>query len=890
MSHLPGTKIIPQAFMLEVSTSGERLPLDRDELILGSGPDCDLCLNEPTAAPCHARFVRRNNSFEVQTLDSEAGLWIAGKPISQQLLRHGDRITLSPQLSLTFLVVAPLQSPEQILPLNFGDRNAFTLGRDAHNDMVIDHLTVSAFHARIDRQDNGWTITDLDSSNGTFINGEKIIGQRPLHVGDTIQIGPHRLDFNPDGTLLFANEAGNLSLNALHLVKTIPRGFPLLQRSRVRLLNNISLSIQPREFVAIVGSSGAGKSTLLDALSGFRPAEEGEVLVNQHDLYTNFNAYRTAIGYVPQDDIIHQELTVTQALDYAARLRLPADTTVQERRQRVNDVLIDLELTHRRHVLVKNLSGGQRKRVSIGVELLTKPSLFFLDEATSGLDPGTEFQMMNLLRKLANQGRTILLITHATKNVMMCDQVVFLAKGGRVAFFGPPAEALDYFEVEDFDQIYLKVEQGAQEWQERYSQSPQYQKYILERQRDLPVDLPGKQHPRPVQPPAATQSKGVPAWRQFLILTQRNLTILFQDRVSLALMLALAPLLGVLDFVMWKRDLFDPQRGDAGQSFTMAFVSVLIAVIVGSLATMRELVKEAEIYRRERMVGLKIFPYIFSKVGLAIVLALYQAAIFLLTKLLSVQITTSLWTIAALYLTLLLSTLGGMIMGLLVSAFSPSQNVAPLLTILVLVPQITFAGAIIPLNTFGGAGQLISSLTITRWAFGAMVTLTEVGQDVAQDPCWQLSEPTRKALTEAQKQSCQCLGPQIFSRCNFPGIKREYVPAVDQPEPPRPQAPGDPPALPDNPFDSDYRDQVEAYSDRAKTYDRAMRTWQDQFTDWKEKRGTAIATAEALIKRFHDTQGNNFAVPVPLYWGIMAGIMTVMLAALLLIQKWKDIL
>jgi ABC-type multidrug transport system ATPase subunit len=186
---------------------------------------------------------------------------------------------------------------------------------------------------------------------------------------------------------------------------------------------------------------------------------------------------------VPQDDIIHKELTVSQALDYAARLRLPADTTPAERARRVIEVLETLNLTERKNVPIQKLSGGKRKRVSIGVELLTQPGLFFLDEATSGLDPGTESQLMRLLRQLADEGHTILLITHATKNVMLCDQVAFLAKGGHLAYYGPPEEALKYFGVQDFDAIYQKLEgeQTPHAWDEKYRQSPQFKEYVVER-------------------------------------------------------------------------------------------------------------------------------------------------------------------------------------------------------------------------------------------------------------------------------------------------------------------------------------------------------------------------------------------------------------------------
>ncbi|WP_239651651.1 ABC transporter permease [Neosynechococcus sphagnicola] len=294
------------------------------------------------------------------------------------------------------------------------------------------------------------------------------------------------------------------------------------------------------------------------------------------------------------------------------------------------------------------------------MELLTKPSLFFLDEATSGLDPGTEVQMMRLLRKLADQGRTILLITHATKNVMMCNLVVFLTMGGRIAYFGPPDQALTYFNVKDFDEIYLRVEAdlSPEQWQQRYWQSQQYQQYVGERQQHLQLTSNSGHHARPAQQ-LPTGVKGISSWRQLLILSRRNLTILMQDRASLALMLALAPILGLLDLAMWKRHLFDNTSGDAGQSLTMMFVAVLIATMVGSLGTMREIVKETEIYRRERMVGLKIGAYILSKIWIAVILAVYQAAIFLLTKELAVAIPGGGETTLALYITLFLATLGG---------------------------------------------------------------------------------------------------------------------------------------------------------------------------------------------------------------------------------------
>lgn len=653
------------------------------------------------------------------------------------------------------------------------------------------------------------------------------------------------------------------------------------------LLDEVSLTILPKEFVAIAGASGAGKTTLMDALSGFRPANRGHVFVNCEDLYLNYDQYRTQLGYVPQDDIIHQELTVYQALDFSAQLRLPGLST-KDRHYRIQSVLSDLELTHRAHALVKTLSGGQRKRASIGVELLTQPSLFFLDEATSGLDPGTELQMMLLLRRLADGGRTILLNTHTTKNIMLCDMVVFLARGGKVAYYGPPQEALTYFGVQDFDEIYIKVEeeQSPQAWQQQYRDSAAYQRYVSERQ----TALTDQETPRP----SRSRHRGSSSWQQLRLLSRRNLTILVQDHASLLLMLLVAPILGLMDLVMVRRNIFDATLGDSGQSLTLMFLGGLIAVLVGSLATMREIVKEAEIYRRERMVGLQIWPYLMSKVWLCVVIALYQSAIFWVTKIYLVDLPHNDWnTRLAMYFTLFLATLAGLIMGLLISALSTAQNAAPLLTILFLVPQITLAGAIFPLDALGPTGDFMSRFTVTRWSYEAMVTLSGLGQDVAEDTCWKQPESVRKGWSEAQKSKCRCLGPHIFERCYFPGIKKEFDPIVNQPQPAKPKDLRNPPTAPNNLLGSEtqaFLDDLKTYKDQVVTYRTAIDQWQDNLTRWKEKRGTALASAEALVTRVRRTQGRSFAVNVPQHWGILGAIQVGMLGVLYVVQKRKDVL
>ncbi|WP_448527302.1 FHA domain-containing protein [Parathermosynechococcus lividus] len=887
---LPGTVVMgaPSTPILQVATPQwlQEFPLLKDELILGRDPQADIAIDYHFVSFHHAKLVRSGEHYKITDLGSKNGLHWRGATVSEHLLSPGDVLHIGESLRLTYLLMPATQVVEHTRPLQLRDRQTIRIGRDPANDMVLDHPVVSRFHARLYLEDGQWHIMDLESANGTYVNNRRLDPRKPypLPTGALIRIGPYSSVFTPDETIVPHNDSGNLRLDAIHLSKTTPKGAKLLQ--------DISLSILPREFVAIVGGSGAGKSTLLDALNGFRPATGGTVLVNGNDLYRYFGTYRTQIGYVPQDDIIHSELTVTQALDYAARLRLPADFTEKERQEQVRRVLSELELTARRHVLVKQLSGGQRKRVSIGVELLTRPSLFFLDEATSGLDPGTETQMMRLLRQLADQGRTILLITHATKNVMLCDLVVFLARGGHLAYFGPPDQALSYFDVQDFDEIYLKIdsEPNPELWQQRYRQSHLYQTYVADRQRPLNIDTAAtRQIQQQRQAPTVPQ---VAPWRQWWILTQRNLAIVRQDKAALILMLSLAPLLGALDFVLWKPTILDPEQGDAGQAFTMAFVTVLIAVMVGSLATMREIVKEVEIYRRERMVGLGLWPYILSKLAPAVVLALYQAAVFLGLKVMAVRMSLGWGAIAGLYLTLFLATFGGMVMGLLVSALSPTQTVAPLLTILFLVPQITFAGAIIPLKDLGVVGNFLSDVTLTRWSYANVVSLMGFGRDVAADHCWQEPKAQREKLSAAVLETCPCFDDNLFSRCNFPGVRKEYHPAVDEPEPPQPPEPGDAPGLPNSivDFDQAYRDRVEAYNQKVKDYQAAMDRWQDQFAEWKENRGRAIASGEALIDRFWSLQRQTFTANVLVNNLRLGGIIAVMLGLVGWFQKRKDIL
>jgi ABC transport system ATP-binding/permease protein len=889
--------------LMFVGTEQKQITLQPASITFGRGFDNHLVINESVVSRYHARIDRTPAGYTLTDLKSANGTRLNGQPIPPESaikLTHGDRVEVGSvlfsflqedpvSLSGGTVVAAPAdasQEPQTLMAasasfessrlklgvppetLTLRGRNTFTIGRDPKNDLAIDHPTVSRFHARIDRRQGDFVVTDLTSSNGTYINGQGV-KSAVLRVNDDLRIGPCSFVLNLNETLTQNFEEGNLRLDAFQLRKVVGKN--------VQLLNDISLSILPREFVAFLGASGSGKSTLLDALNGLRPASGGTVSVNGINLYQNFHSFATQMGYVPQQNIMHEDLTVGQALSFAAQMRMPPDTTLAERQQRIAQVLDDIGLAHRREVAIKLLSGGQQRRVAIGVELLNKPSLFFLDEATSGLDPGTEADMMLLLRQLADQGRTVMLITHATQNVRVCDLVLYLAEGGRIAYFGPPDQMLDYFRtnfasyaagfnLDDFSGIYrfLDPEKNAnapspEVLEQTYRRSPFFQQYIINRQQEVTLE-------REASPTAKRRvsslklQRPLSGFRQFWILSQRNLAVLARDRTTLATMIGIAPGLGLLDFFTWKSDIFSIEKGSATQAITMLFVSALIAVMIGEITTMRELVKENEIYKRERLYGLQLVPYVFSKVWIALLFALFQGLAYLIVKAIAVHLPAGFDVFLNLYFDFTIAVFAGSVLGLLVSALAPNESMAPLIMIMVLVPQIIFSGGMQPASNFGPPGQVLNRVNVIKWPFELLATHTGIGRKVAQDPCLKLTSEERDKLSETELAKCQCFGPNLFKTCPFPGIQTKYVPEIDQPKPVQPTT-KDPTQLKD---------------------------WLEKYQNWETKRRKAISEAEGVIEKTYEELGYLFNVNVPRHFAIEGFIILCMLVALPFVQKRKD--
>ena len=789
------------------------------------------------------------------------------------------------------------------------------IGRSAPADIILNDLSVSRRHASIVRnKNNTFSIVDLYSHSGTFVNNRRIYRPQFLNAGDIIQIGQFEFTYRP-GQL--EEKITGLGLEANSLRKEI--------RGNRNLLQDISMTIQPGKFVAIVGESGCGKSTLMKALNGIDPATGGQVSIikygRKYDLYDYYDSFRNQLGYVPQEDIIHRELTVYEALKYAAKLRMPDDVNSTERNNKIDEVLKFLDMQGKKGQSITSLSGGERKRISIAAELLSSPSLLFLDEATSGLDPFHESQLMGLLKNLK---QTVILVTHTTHDINACDSVAIIARehrnkadknkpiskktqSGFLVYYGSPRAAPHSFDVNTFDEIYSILANVDDKWRNKYRQQKAY--HLDEKRR----------------PPKPAQKKSSPL-KQLLTLIQRDINVLLRDRISLILMLLIAPLVGILSATFWRHGLFSPEGGafggDAELAITNLFMVAIICCITGSISSMREIVKEKDIYMRERMVALQIFPYILSKTIVSVIISLYQAAVFLLIMKIAGGWPEIASITVPVYITLFLATMAGMMQGLLVSALAPNNNVAPLLLIVVIVLQLVFGG-IIPNRERGPVidkvSVALSSSTTTKWAFESLVTLSGIGKCVAADPCWNLSDDQRNQLTEEYKsENCTCMGPQLFQSCCFPGIRKYYDPAIDEMEPHKPVKPlypGDSPVQPNIPKPWDYpttkefnianqkyldtvrgwdeilesySKKAKSYQDQIKKYEKDIDIYTKEYKQWQGNRSEAIGKAEGLISTMKQNYGQSFNVDVARHWGILTGIIIMLFLALLAIQKLKD--
>jgi ABC-type multidrug transport system ATPase subunit len=607
---------------------------------------------------------------------------------------------------------------------------AMRIGRVPDNDLVLVDLNVSRHHAELRKSPTGsYEIVDLGSHNGTFVNGQRVTSQ-VLSEQDLVSIGSSTFRLSGGELRQFVDE-GNVTFNAQDLV--VKAG------SKV-LLDHVSFPIPEKCLLGVIGPSGAGKSTLLGALTGMRPATTGTVLYDNRDLYQNYNELRFRIGLVPQESVLHTQLTARRALQYSAELRFPADIKPAERDGRVDEVMGELGLTRHANTRADRLSGGQLKRVNVAQELLTKPSLLFLDEPTSGLDPGLDKSVMEQMRDLAHDGRTVIVVTHSVDNLDTCDRLLVLVPGGRIAYYGPPEEGLTYFGQSRWAEVFQAFERYPErDWAGEYAASPAYQQYVLGQRPQAPQ--PGDSQVLAATPPP--QRRG--AFSQMGTLTRRYLRVIASDRGYLTFMILLPVLLGALIYLVPAKFGLAGLPGTNADAGTLLLILVICACLAGMASSVRELVKERSILTRERAAGLSSGAYLVSKLLVLGVISILQSTLLVLIGVSWRPIHhpgafLTAFPLAELILGIAVLAVASMCLGLFVSAIvSTSEKAMPFLVLFTMI-QVVLSGYVVPLAHNPGLSQF-SMIAPSRWGLAAVASTVNLNQISPHpisitDPLW----------------------------------------------------------------------------------------------------------------------------------------------------------
>lgn len=635
---------------------------------------------------------------------------------------------------------------------------AVKIGRATDNDIVVPDVLASRHHATLVPTAGGTEIVDNRSINGTFVNGSRVESAL-LRDGDTVTIGNIDLIFS-GGTLVrrteteAATRTGGLEVH----------GVTWTIENNKTLLHNISIAARPGTLTAVIGPSGAGKSTFARLVAGYTHPTTGTVTFEGHNVHAEYASLRSRIGMVPQDDVVHGQLTVRQALMYAAELRLPPDTTKADREQVVMQVLEELEMTKHLDTRVDKLSGGQRKRASVALELLTGPSLLILDEPTSGLDPALDRQVMTMLRQLADAGRVVLVVTHSLTYLDVCDQVLLLAPGGKTAFYGPPSQIGPSMGTTNWADIFSTVASDPDAANQRFLS-----------QHGPPPPPPPTEQPSDLGSPTSTSVR-----RQFSTIARRQVRLVVSDRGYFAFLMLLPFIMGVLSLsvpgdVGFGVPVPAIQGGAApnepGQILVMLNVG---AIFMGTALTIRALIGERAIFRREQAVGLSTTAYLLAKVFVFTLFAVVQSAIVT-----AIAIIGKGWGPGAvdsgalignrsieLFVDIAVTTVAAAMVGLALSALARSnEQIMPLLVVAIM-SQLVFSGGMIPVTDRIVLDQM-SWFTPARWGFAASASTIDLirlvpGPLTPNDRHWEHSAGTW--LFDMAMLALICIGYTTFVR------------------------------------------------------------------------------------------------------------------------------
>lgn len=689
-----------------------RIQIPPDGLTLGNSAQAAVRVSDSRLAGVQALVEATENGHVILELGTHAETYLNGEmliPGERRPLARGDAIALGDAL-FHYLPAGEVSTPlAPIKPIDAGrlrsKRQGLTIGRDASCDLVLDHPTVSRRHAAITLREGEWSIEDLGSSVSVRVNGVAV-RRASLQISDEIAIGPYRIVFDGEDLFERAPSCG---------LAVVAAGVGV-QVDGNTILQPTSLHLRAGELVAIIGESGAGKSTLLKALAGVSLPTQGSVLIGGEPV----QGRRSELGYVPQFDIVHDQLTVAEALDFSARLRLSQDTAQAERAARVSEVITQLGLQDRRNLRVCRLSGGQRKRVAVGVELLHRPGALFLDEPTTGLDPGLEAHMSELFKSLACTGQTVVLVTHATASMHLYDRVIVMGRGGSLRFDGAPDQLLETFGVQRFDEVYRVLAET-----DRDADSP----------RPAAQAIPPVRVPLPLEPPRLVRPVQYSFEYQAKVLMTRYALLMMRDVKHLRSAFVQVPILAILTAVLFTSKVFVrvPVTEFAGKSTQLVFLMVTIAVWLGSINAAREIVKERSVLERELSIGVQVPAYLASKLVVLFALAAAQIALFAFIVLALRPLHEPSSVQLELVIVLVLTGFVSVLLGLLVSARTSSEDQATGVIPLLLVPQLLFSGALVQVKDMTTPVHLLSFLVPARWSFAGAGDVIHMQERIDSD-------------------------------------------------------------------------------------------------------------------------------------------------------------
>jgi ABC-type multidrug transport system ATPase subunit len=710
--------------------------------VVGSASDCDVVVPQPGVAARHCRLLRTPRGFVVEDLGSAAGTFVNGVRVPfRARVTPADRITLGPSVAMPW-------------PPPAAGADVLNIGRAPDNDLVLDYPVISPYHARVVRSEGRLWIEDLSSTHGTALDDpQRKVRRAPLSGGELVYLGWLPV---PAARILAQYERAAARPRP---VAAPPAAAPAevvlrargvgVDSARRRLLQDVSLTVFPGELVGIMGPSGAGKTTLLRALNGYARPSAGEVLYNGKNLETHYHRLSGRIGYVPQDDILHHELTVREVLTYGARLRLPTSRPAFLLEERLGEVVRQLGLQGTEGVLIgppgqRGISGGQRKRVNLALELLTDPLVLFLDEPTSGLSSEEALSVVRLLRELADSGKTVVLTLHqpSVEAFRRLDNLALLSRdpgstqAGRLVYYGPAyPDAVRFFTAgppaepepaaDPNTMLRGLATRKTEDWVREYAGSPSRRDYVVER---------SLRQPLPPLPDGGGLAPG--ALRQWWTLVGRSLAMKRRGTLGTAVLLAQAPLIALLIVMVYGKQAAAPVRADNWGEVATAvaialFLQILTALWFGCPNAVREIVGEWAVYQRERMVGLKLGPYVASKLTVLGGVCLLQCAV--LQGILHWGCgLESPWL--PLFGFLALSSLAGVALGLLLSALARTSSAAVSLLPVVLLLMVILGGAMQPVHRMTGAARIVCAAIPSRWAFEGMLLLESRHQPSFQPP------------------------------------------------------------------------------------------------------------------------------------------------------------